>query len=85
MMCLLCSSDHPEHCACLPLQSSFETYTVPIPTWLNKAQQGKFASKHIAMQKGDKHARNEIDEMFEMLIDGYKLQHELSEYQDKES
>ena len=69
------------HCKCPPLSNSFTTYQVPIPNWLNKEQQRKFASKHIEMQKGSTQAAQEIDDMFTMLIDGYKLNKELSEHE----
>ena len=66
-------------CDCHTLKQSWEVYKVPIPMWMNKPQQNKFASKHIAMQKGDGGAAREIDEMFESLIKGYKFVNELAE------
>lgn len=71
-------------CGCFPETTSFTTYQVPIPTWLNEEQKRKFASKHIEMQKGNVQAGQEIDDMFMMLIDGYKLNKELSESKTEE-
>ena len=69
-------------CDCqIALSNSFTTYHVPIPTWLNEEQKRKFASKHIEMQRGNIQAGQEIDDMFMMLIDGYKLNKELSEHE----
>lgn len=77
--CPCCGAVHPKNSACLPPATKFEVHKVPVPIWMNKSQQGAFASKHIAARKGDTQSRREIDEIFIMLIAGYEFVNELQE------